>query len=162
MSAWVVEREHIDVLIAYGLSDPANKLHWRIDADQPFATENLRELTYETATEIGAMLWQENVASVCALYEDDTADTYGHVFEYAYRDPHYVLTHPEALQAVACLKYQSCEHEGWETSEAKRCLDVIQGRAISKLATGPWGWDKDALAAKPKQISLYGMTRGQS
>lgn len=159
MSAWLVEREHIDVLMAYGLSDPANKLYWRIDGDQPFAAENVRELTYETATAIGAMLWQENVASLCFRYESDTAEMYGQVFEYAYRDPHYVLSHREALQAVACLEYQSCEHDGWESSEAKRCLDAIQGRAISKLYEGPWGWDKDALAAKPKQISLYGMTR---
>lgn len=157
MSAWVVEKEHIDVLIAYGLSDPANRLRWLIDPEWSYSPENTRELTHETATEIGAMLWQENVASVCARYEDDSAETYAHVFEYSYRDPHYVLTHREALKAVACLEYQSCDHDGWETSEAKRCLDRIEARAIGELYEGPWGWDKALLDEKPKQISLYGM-----
>jgi hypothetical protein len=156
MSAWVVEREHIDVLIAFGLSKPSEKPYWRRESyAEPFGSVvGYAELRHDTADEVGGMLWQENVASVCARYEDDTADDYAEVFDYAYRDPGCVMTPGEALKAIGCLEYQSCEHDGWADSEAKRCLDALEARAVGMLYEGPWGWDKDALAGKPKRVRI--------
>lgn len=37
------------------------------------------------------------------------------------------------LVAVACLTYQSCEHPGWEDSNARKFLDDLRDLAISKL-----------------------------
>jgi len=37
------------------------------------------------------------------------------------------------LKACSCYEYQSCEHPGWETSEAKRLIDSITQAAIAAL-----------------------------
>lgn len=159
MSAWVVDRAHIDVLIAYGLSTPADKVRWR-QADGEDGALRFGELTYANATEIGRLLWQENVASVCFRYESDTADEYAEVFDYVYRDPGHLLAHGEALRACHCLGYQSCEHDGWETSEAKAIIDALESKAAHSLACGPWGWTDEELAKRPKVISLFGLSQG--
>src|SRR3989304_3286724 len=73
MSAWIVSKEHIDVMIAtgmqYGRHGWQGNLNWSVreEGDGPTA---YRELTYESADEIGRMLWNENVRSIEARYPD--------------------------------------------------------------------------------------------
>jgi len=181
MSAWVVDSTHIDVLLAFGLSDPSEKLRWLIDGEGPWDAANVRELTYGTATAVGRTLFQDNIASVCFRYStpgrtiyygeeaaaemeaggSDTADLYEAELAYTFTDPNYVLTPGELFKAVACLDYQSCEHDGWASSESRRILDALNSKAMAKLYSGPWGWSKADLAAKPKQISLYRLAGGE-
>jgi hypothetical protein len=54
------------------------------------------------------------------------------------------LTPVELLKAVDCLEYQSCEHEGWNKSEAKKeCerLRAIATRNLPGYNEAPWGID---------------------
>lgn len=48
------------------------------------------------------------------------------------------------LKSIACYSYQSCEHDGWETSRAKELCDRLRDGAISALPgyeQAPWGID---------------------
>jgi hypothetical protein len=45
------------------------------------------------------------------------------------------------LNALHAYTYQSCEHNGWETSQAKAFCDALRDRLISTLPgynDGPW------------------------
>ena len=110
MSAFVVSKSHIDSLIA--------------------AAMVLRRdyLDFCKLDEIGQMLWNENHKSVNSRYNEKTAVP---VYHYTGRPNH--LTPVEVLKAVACLEYQSCEHEGWGESQAKKWLAALSEAAISAL-----------------------------
>jgi hypothetical protein len=137
MSAWIVSKAHIDVLTA-GL------------VQHGFIKEE------ERAT-IGWYLWKENHASVNYRYSEHT------------KTPAYTpTTVPEGLRvgavhivaAVHCYNYQTCEHDDWEQSNARRFTMALLG-AVSDLPTlvahdkgtqgtdWQWGYDDlvDALEA---------------
>ena len=110
MSAYVVDKETIDILIAGAL--------------------RAKLFGEDEATEKGQMLWRENVISVSfrynlptrdatelAQYEDDVE-----AYEYAPCDP----TGEMIVRAVDELDYQSCEHDGWEASAAHALLANIR------------------------------------
>jgi hypothetical protein len=127
------------------------------------ATAGLSELAKRddeiTADELGFILWAENVASVSYRYPDDTPETLpgtmvqteagmvaectqGYKFERMFgRQP----TAVEALKLIACLDYQSCEHEGWKDSEAFRILEGLKDALINQLAgysAASWEWNE--------------------
>jgi hypothetical protein len=110
MSAYVVDKETIDTLIAGAL---------RAKLFGP-----------DEATEKGQMLWRENVISVSFRYNlpmrdaTELADYEGDVeaYEFAPCDP----TGEAIDAAIDCLDYQSCEHDGWEASAAYALLKNIR------------------------------------
>ena len=123
MSAWIVSKAHIDALITSALKvDRFNSL-----------------VNYETADKIGAMLWKENHKSVNYRYNEAKEAP-----AYRFTRRAQPLSAVEALKAIDCLEYQSCEHKGWEKSEAKRFLDKLRGLLIHALPgydAAPWGID---------------------
>jgi hypothetical protein len=163
MSAWVVNREHIDLLVAAGLRGPRRgrgawgELRWfAVDpGDESWSYEqHVRQLDYSTADEVGRMLWTENVCSVAARYPDDdcssrpgpvSEDIDLEAIEYVWRNPHYTPTAGEVLKAIACYEYQSCEHDGWRESEARRFCAALESAVCATLYEGPWGWDADEI-----------------
>ena len=47
----------------------------------------------------------------------------------------------DVIKACHCQEYQSCEHDGWETSTAKAIVDAIEGaasRALPGYDDAPW------------------------
>lgn len=134
MSAYILDTDHIDALVDAALRLPGvHTGYWHED--------QLRMVTSETATETGAMLIAENVASVQYRYpDDDRADLPGPIptiypLDYQYRCfPQRALREPvEILKAIASYRYQSCEHPGWETSAAKSFCEALTWRAIAAL-----------------------------
>ena len=138
MSAWIVSRAHIDVLVQ-GLAESEIVTH--LDPD-----------------ELGRVLWRENLASVAYRYPGDTGDgdrpgptsfRDEHVETYTYRRPTQKIDHLGLLWAVACYGYQSCEHPDWESSDAAKWATTLRtnlGRVLgSEELTGerPWGYDED-------------------
>lgn len=122
MSAFMVSKRHIDYLITAGL-DFANgygPLRWGKD--------HRRELTRETASETGAILWAENRASVNYRYDENKA---ANPYEYS-RYPGRIDP-VQVLKAISCLEYQSCEHPEWEASEAKSFCEALRRRTIGFL-----------------------------
>jgi hypothetical protein len=106
MSAYVVDKETIDTLIAGAL--------------------RAKLFGENEATEKGQMLWRENVISVSFRYNLPTRDATElaqyegdcEAYEFTPCDP----TGPEIVRAIDCLDYQSCEHDGWEASAAHALL----------------------------------------
>jgi hypothetical protein len=161
MSAWIVSKAHVDLLVEAATSSPSDALRY-VHSDEIKHCERTRR------DEIGQMLIMENVASVSYRYPNDDVDAgelpgpvNGYYLKpYAYEARGYSMTPAEILNAVACYEYQSCEHPGWEQSEAAALCKALFRRAAMKLASGPWGWEEDDLAEKPKTISLYELAGG--
>lgn len=121
MSAWIVSKAHIDALVT-GL-----------------VRSEIAAPTGLTPDQLGQTLWEENYTSIRARYGDeDSAPPYTHT----------VLDLPPVvlLKQVHCYDYQSCEHGGWETSEAHAwitALDELLSRSVRTpspaYSDAPWG-----------------------
>lgn len=164
MSAFVVDRTHIDILLASGLNltGTGYLVSWyAVSSDQELRrlTESERqaahrELRPETADRVGHVLVRENFRSVRGLYPD--AEEGGrlpgaissHILPYHYSSPRYWPTPVETLAAIACYEYQSCEHEEWVTSEALRFCEALRMAMIWRLPgynAAPWEWTPEVL-----------------
>ena len=95
-----------------------------------------------TPSQIGAALWAENHASVDYRYSETTP-----VPTYVFRpkcngstcsQPTRLLTPLDFIKLCQSLKYQSCEHPGWEASFAFDFLNRVISAAIAALP----GYDK--------------------
>ena len=159
MSAWIVSKEHIDALVSAALvvaQENRSSFRWA-DADG----NHSHELTYtdtERATQVGKMLWAENLASINARYVDtidhpencpgpndfegvSTVDKYR--FTRTPRIPPVAI-----LKAISCYEYQSCEHDEWKTSQALQFCESLTGSMIGLLPgydEAPWGLDSDDI-----------------
>ena len=157
MSAYLVSREHIDLLtdvIMRGPRDVAfNPTHaWSLPL---YLDDDLR-----TADQIGRELWTENLKSINARYPD-TIDhpesmpgpagiTLEEISGYTFTRQPYRLTIPEAMKAAHCYRYQSCEHPEWESSRAYGILcDLLDTMThiLPGYREAPWEWDADAIAS---------------
>lgn len=177
MSAWVVSRVHIDLLVkaalVYGPGNVSNgRLSWfTVDPEEEgygraYAT---RQKLGETilADEFGQLLWTENVCSVAARYpadgwaEDhpDEARPAGDpeaaaAASYTYREPGYTPTLAETLRLLDCFEYQSCEHDGWNGSQVRRACDALRAQVCGLLAEGPWGWGPGELTEAKRRAAV--------
>lgn len=125
MSAFVHSKAHIDALVTLVLAGP--------NGIRPTDWYSPTELTPD---QIGQMLWAENVASVNARYEEaNPAETYTYT-------PGQRLKVIEGLKAVLSYEYQSCEHDGWDTSKAFRLMNAVKDRLINRLPGfgDAYGW----------------------
>lgn len=148
MSAFVVDKAHINALLQYGLSfryGGNGNVTWYVEAEQP--TDRYRKLTSDNVDQIGQMLLDECIESVQYRYEDSPrTDLPGRTDgEYLLPFQHKPLSRTpspvEVLKLIACYEYQSCEHPGWHTSEAKVFCDALRHFAINGLPgyeEAPW------------------------
>ncbi len=147
MSAWIVSRQHIDVMVDAAIRSGL------VEASQ--------------ADEVGRMLWKENLVSVAYRYPRDKdgkrpgptdfrdADVDTYTFTPLPKEIVDVWNlNPDAALAktVGCYEYQSCEHPGWRDSPAcalsSRLCELVRehdgyGDCI------PWGWEVP-LECQPK------------
>jgi hypothetical protein len=153
MSAWVVSKEHIDVILAAAIAA----------AEEPFTwAEPLRDVRFfdnepDELARLGELLLQENVRSVRARYAhkpDVNRMIPSWALEpYVFDDPGFVPTPVEGLRALDCLEYQSSEHRAWETSEAKAFCEALRQRLTMQLPgykQAPWVWEPDDIARRRK------------
>jgi hypothetical protein len=151
MSAFIVSHDHIDAVVTYAVQT-------RISFWNPEANKRI-EITRTTAEEIGRILLHENETSVRYRYNEtnpgELPGTIGENAEtYAYR-PFFraggSLTVIQAIKAVGCLEYQSCEHHEWEDSLAWRICDAIKSAAIHRLPgydNAGWHINREEARAK--------------
>lgn len=121
MSAWIVNRDHLDLLLTAALE-------WDL-------------ITGEHADATGRLLWKENLASVAHRYP---ADRDGHrpgpnglrdrdVDTYQFR-PYPGRVDPEVVaMAAASLIYQSCERPGWAVSDARHWVTRLREQATARI-----------------------------
>lgn len=123
MSAWIVGKEHIDLLVTAALA-------WELTVP-------------ERADDTGRMLWLECQRSVAYRYPNDkdgqwpgpdgltVAEIEGYVFE-----PIPGVIDPDVVEEAArSFTYQSCEHPGWDDSAARALAADIEA-AARNLADG--------------------------
>jgi hypothetical protein len=179
MSAWIVDKAHIDLLVRVALDSGRDPLRWwQVDEEGKYAGwRELDELGkglddearaasgVYTPDELGAMLWTENVCSVSYRYPSDSPasrpgplsdDIDGEAISYQYVNPGYTMTPGEAFRAIDCLDYQSCEHPGWRTSEAFAFLQALRERLCTQVdgyGSAPWGWSSSDLEGRELEFS---------
>lgn len=153
MSAYMVDREHIAYLIQAAMSRVIlhgdSKFRWRFDD----SWKEPDPYNHEAVAAAGQMLWDENFASVTRRYPSDDFDNLpgpiGENFVYAHHahSPYISIDPVQVMKSCDCYTYQSCEHEGWESSEARQFILRLRD-AASKLVKGyddaEWGAPKCA------------------
>jgi hypothetical protein len=177
MSAYIVDKTHVDILVKLGLEGPRglpvspgnawSRLHWYeldpSDDDFDWKTGS-RQLELMSADAVGQMLVCENVLSIRARYPDvdeggtapGPCDEYWRE-PYTYADPRYRPTAVEGLQALACFEYQSCEHDEWRTSEARRFCEALRHSLIQRLPgmnDAPWSWNAEEIRAARRRAQV--------
>ncbi len=141
MSAFVVDKAHINALVNAGLGgrDPLTWYH----------NEKYHKLHYNNADEVGQMLLNECIRSVGARYQDsEVTDLPGRVdAEYLIPFKHKLSYNPlpavTVFSLINCYKYQSCETDDWEQTEAYAFCQQLEGRLIRNLPgydDAPWEW----------------------
>ena len=167
MSAYMVDKVHVDLMIAVALEGPRDNhaprgawlgVRWLaddlddIEAASATSDEYVRRLNEArrqigpgSADDVGRFLVAENLRSIRHRYPDTAQRpeaTPGPADpywknDYAYRDPGYRLSVVEALKAIDCYEYQACEHPEWRRSEARRFCDSLRGSVVGALP-GYW------------------------
>lgn len=168
MSAYVVNTDHIDLLVSAMLDTQHTFTAYNVDS----AGEVLGRFAVDhtTADEAGRMLYQTNVDSVQYRYPADTFDELpGLIDKPAVEDYRFrrVLVFGADLPAVAILQaidgyeYQSCEHPGWHLSMAKAMTDLLRRKLVTMLpgysTHNTWEYDRPADA--PQVVSLMDLAR---
>ncbi len=102
------------------------------------------------------MLWAENVGSVSYRYSGDNDPLPGPIdfatedaITYVWTRPAYRMTAVEALKAIMCYEYQSCEHPAWPSTEAYRFCQALTGsllHALPGMDDAPWSWTDEHVA----------------
>lgn len=174
MSAFIVSKTHIDLLVraAIEAGSPSDHFRWwlvdengdyagwrELDEYHGFGPELSGRSSKVGPDFLGQLLVDENVRSVSYRY-DGLDDLPGPVTEYwrnpyDYEDPLYTLTPGEVFAAIDCLDYQSCEHDEWRKSEAFAFLETLRNAYCRKLSgDAPLSFDEEWLAEQEKDTSI--------
>ena len=139
MSAYLVSKAHIDLLVDLALRGPR-------DMDKPGEWEP----TETDPDQLGKMLWEQNERSVLNRYprrESDEA-TKDAITNYKFVPPPYHLNLAEAVKAIHCLQYQSSESEDYEIAPAGQWANEML-QVLSYYVPGyeaaPLHWDETVL-----------------
>ena len=138
MSAFLCTDEHISVLAYYAFARAKVR---------PFGCA-LEERGLTDAEVIARRLHAENVRSVNHRYREDGCPPFAYSWAAARKVPS--IPAVQIIKAAKCYAYQACEHDGWESSDAKRVVDLIIEHAILDLpgySEAPWGAPELRLAA---------------
>lgn len=149
MSAYVHGTDHIDLIVSLAVRVEASFARPNPQSRFGFDAVGLTTSTDSTPIKItpddlGRLLMVENIASVRQLYPtlDDTPEGIEYdlrVSSYTYRPVPLDTSDLGAHWAVAGLRalrsydYQSCEHDGWKTSDARAWIEAIQTRLFAHI-----------------------------
>src|SRR3990167_2487217 len=135
MSAYIVDRAVIDALVTVAKDGPSGVPHCPGNTWYPLGWESAdgsRTYIHDRADldRIGAILIDENVWSVQYRYPEmmrlpGPSDLWW-MAPYRWGVVWPLPSAVETLKLADHLEYQSCEHPGWEASEARRILDAIR------------------------------------
>ncbi len=148
MSAFMQSTTHIDALLTAGLRFARHSpLRWSTraltdeekavshQAGEPWGPEAhtvakrvMRELTRETAGQVGAMLLAQNRYSVDFRYAEEEIEE-----PYLFSE---LPGHPDpliVLNAIAGYEYQACETPDWQETEAQSFCHALRAACINAL-----------------------------
>ena len=148
MSAYIVSKAHIDGIVTFAVGGTRRVGTVKRMAEDAGHCNYVSSSDY-TPSQIGAALWAENHASVDYRYSETTP-----VPAYVFRPKcsgstctktTRLLTPLDIIKLCQSLKYQSCEHPGWDASFAHDFLNRVISAAIGALPgydNAFWGIDK--------------------
>ncbi len=126
MSAYVCSNDHISAIVNYP-RDTA-RLY-----GNPYIY-NDHSISISDPEELGQLLLEENVKSVNHRYHDkDSAKPEDYKFQLSPLNGKGSCSTIQFIKHIHCLKYQSCEHDGWEKSIALKILNRLEGWAVGHL-----------------------------
>lgn len=159
MSAYLVDPEHINVMIWAGLMpDRVNgPMRWYYGP----GSNQQSMLSAETADRVGQMLVDVNSASVNYRYKEDNA------YIYSYTPPRFKTWQAiEIIGAIHCYEYQACERDDWRESEAYAFCRMLERKMIRRLPDydkAPWEITRDHLPiSETKALELRQKRKGIS
>lgn len=149
MSAYIVSKETIDVLLSAARQYGGRDARYLFSENGRYlGSTQLQNASQSELNKVGKALWAENHKSVNDRNneENDTTELDAYQFKsYQIRKPGHLSN------VIRCYEYQSCEHEGWQTSDAKRFCDELKKSLIKQLPganESPWGiHDEEELKA---------------
>lgn len=127
MSAFIVNDYHINALVSYG-AQQGTSFYWK---GKRFAFDR------ETAPELAAELYSENVRSVNSRYSERNRRK-GFNFQRVLIDD---LEPADIICACDCLRYQSCETSNYDRTLARAATVAIREAAIHALIDGHSCWE---------------------
>lgn len=140
MSAYMVDREHIVYLVKAAVGSRDSHFWWTHNGQTNRIVRSGLPEDDERLVSIANMLWRENVKSVQARYQDkgegNLPGRIGETYWITMGDMRFIWPGFDAVQvlkACDCYEYQSCEHEGWESSDAKAFVDALRHKWIAIL-----------------------------
>ena len=144
MSAYIEARNHINYLVRAAM-EPRYHEHcptiWMWQGDEPGSWNRgtLHPGDYEEANRVGQMLWDENIKSVSYRYPNEPRESLpgptreSFIYEFQAHAANPPIEPIQTLKACDGYEYQSCEHPGWHTSEAKAFIDSLRRTAWQSL-----------------------------
>ena len=137
MSAFLVSREHIHVLVHAALHGS-----WNLKRGSEFSiytSGGTRYVfTFEDENCLGQILETENLRSVNFRYQ--TADAIE--VPYEYKTPRGQHTPIQLIKAIHCYEYQACECNDWKDTVAYAFCHTLEQKLIQQLPgydAAPWG-----------------------
>lgn len=138
MSAYVVSLPHINALVE--AAQRPGKDHFGPVSWYWGNPSRSRKAEWNEGDSIGKMLLAENIKSVAYRYrEPETSNELPGpiplptVEGYTFEHPRISLGQVAILKALDGYEYQSCEHPGWEKSEARAFCEALRSRMIHEL-----------------------------
>ncbi len=157
MSAFLLSKLHIDLLVTLGISGPA-------EADQGSSAWRPAHLFYgrkwpASADDLGEVLWRANAENVL----DPEGDGEELPPRYVYEPFPYPITAVEGLKAVSCYVYQTADdRDRWEGSMPEAFCHWLEDELIGQLPgfdAAPWDWNIPDLDAKADQVRVATLNR---
>jgi hypothetical protein len=157
MSAYLCDDDHTYALADLIVADPAilnvrpHPIQWVI------ALALFKNDPVKLADFVASELRDENNRSLAARYGDAPVEleprTQGALDVAAFsRLPDAAA---RVVKAAQCFDYQSCEHQGWDSSRARAWLTALGAAweqreyAVGDYARAEWGWSTDGVPYLP-------------
>lgn len=115
MSAFILDENHIRVIISYAIENGARISH-----------PTTYGLWVDVTPEHGQILVDENYASVNYRYDKNNEP-----YTYQHKPVHKNFV--QVIKAVDCYVYQSCEHPQFYRSQAYEIVQAIKEQAFRKM-----------------------------
>ena len=125
MSAFVVNDNHINVIVSYFVADAMDdRLWYEMNGKYGYMGK-------EDAEKVAQCLYSQNVRSVNDRYNELEEDG----FNYTYI-PHArrVYSWGEIAMALDCLEYQSCESDDYHTTDAYKIVTSMRKHLLKDVA----------------------------
>lgn len=152
MSAYICDKNHILYLVSAAACPQLKRYGGNFRWFHKATSHELPADDFAAMADAANMLLRANIKSVSYRYPNESSATLpgpnGGVDAITDRDFgwHWDVFQPvQVLKSIACYTYQSCEHPGWEDSEAHAFVHRLRLTAIDRLS----GYE-DAIWGAPK------------